>query len=154
MIIRYATLEDIPTFVEIGRYFHARTRFKDYAFNETRLIAQFKAIIEMGHKNGTHCFFVAEDSEGQGIGGLIGCVERHFFSDQVVASIVHYDVLPEKRMSGAALRLLKAFRTWAENRGAVELSAGVNSGDEYEKMDKFFKRLGFMPVGGNYALKL
>lgn len=85
---------------------------------------------------------------------MIGCVERHFFSDQVVASIVHYDVLPEKRMSGAALRLLKAFRTWAENRGSVELCAGVNSGDEYEKMDKFFKRLGFMPVGGNYALKL
>ena len=154
MTIRYATLEDIPTFVEIGRFFHARTRFKDYVYDEKRLASQFRAVIETGHKNGTHCFFVAEDSEGKGVGGLIGCVERHFFSDQIVASIVHYDVIPERRMSGAALRLLKAFRTWAENRGAVELSAGVNSGDDSGKMDKFFKRLGFSPVGGNYALKI
>lgn len=109
-------------------------------FDEKRLATQFRAVIETGHK--------------KGVGGLIGCVERHFFSDQIVASIVYYDVIPERRMSGAALRLLKAFRTWAENRGAVELSAGVNSGDDSGKMDKFFKRLGFSPVGGNYALKL
>ncbi len=75
-------------------------------------------------------------------------------NSKLVASLMHYDVLPQKRMSGASLRLLKAFRKWAENRGAVELAVGVNSGDSIEKHDKFLKRLGFQPVGGNYALKL
>lgn len=37
-------------------------------------------------------------------------VEPHFFSDRFVASVIHYDVLPENRMGGAGLRLLMAFR--------------------------------------------
>lgn len=57
-------------------------------------------------------------------------------------------------MSGAALRLISAFRKWAENRGAVELSAGVNSGAHIDKTDKFLRRLGFVQTGGNYALTL
>lgn len=103
---------------------------------------------------GTHCCFVAQDGDGAVIGVLIGCVERHFFSDRLVASIIHYDVLPERRMSGAALRLMSAFRKWAENRRAVELSAGVNSGAHIDKTDKFLRRLGFVQTGGNYALAL
>lgn len=155
MIIRFATIKDIPAFVELGRYFHGLTRFRSYEFNGDRVAAQLRAVIDAGQdKNGTHCFIVAEDSNHKAIGGLIGCVERHFFSDQIVASIIHYDVLPERRMSGAGVRLLSAFRTWAENRGAVELSAGVNSGTHIDKTDKFLRRLGFVQTGGNYALPL
>lgn len=154
MTIRFATLSDVPAFVEIGRYFHSVTRFKEFEFDEKRLHEQLVAVIDGGQRAGSHCFLVAEDSDKKQVGGLIGCVERHFFSNQVVASLIHYDVLPQKRMSGAALRLLKAFRKWAENRGAVELSVGVNSGDSIQKHDRFLKRLGFTPVGGNYALKL
>ena len=57
-------------------------------------------------------------------------------------------------MSGAALRLLMAFRKWAENRGVFELSAGVNSGAHIERTDRFLRRLGFVQTGGNYALRL
>lgn len=131
------------------------TRFAAYDYNPERVALQLRAAIETGqNRNGTHCFFVAEDSHGQPVGGLIGCVERHFFSEQLVASVVHYDVLPEKRMSGAGLRLLMAFRKWAENRGAVELNAGVNSGTDLEKMDRFLRKLGFQQTGGNYSLAL
>jgi hypothetical protein len=70
----------------------------------------------------------------------------------VVASVIHYDVLPEKRMGGAGLRLLTAFRGWAENRSVFELSVGINSGTDIERMDKFLKRLGFRLTGGNYSL--
>lgn len=152
MKIRFATDEDIPAFVELARTFHALTRFRTYDFNADRLIANFKGVID--NPRGTHCFFVAEDSEGKQIGGLIGCVESHFFSDKLVASVVHYDVLPEKRMGGAGLRLLTAFKKWAENRGAFELSAGVNSGTDIDKTDRFLRKLGFQRTGGNYSMTL
>lgn len=84
----------------------------------------------------------------------IGCVERHFFSGRFVASVIHYSVLPEKRMGGAGLRLLMAFRKWAENRGAFEINAGVNSGTDLDKLDGFLRRLGFKLTGGNYSLAL
>jgi len=154
MKIRFATRADIPACIEIGRRMHAVTRFAAYDFNAERLAQSLGAVIDSGHAKGTHCFFVAEDATGQLIGGLIGCIERHFFSDLLVASIIHYDVLPEKRMSGAGLKLLVAFRKWAENRGAFELSVGINSGVEMDKMDRFLKKIGFRQTGGNYALPL
>lgn len=155
MNIRFATLEDVPTFVEMGKQFHQSTRFRVYEYKPSRVAEQLRSVVHIGqNEKGTHCFFVAEDSQGRAVGGLIGCVEKHFFSEQLVANIIHYDVLPERRMSGAGLRLLTAFRKWAENRGAVELSAGVNSGVELAKMDRFLQRLGFQQTGGNYSLLL
>lgn len=152
MKVRFATLNDVPAFVEMGRHFHAMTRFRAYDYNAERVAQNLNAVI--GNPRGTHCFFVAEDSTGTAAGGLIGCVERHFFSDRLVASVIHYDVLPEKRMGGAGLKLLTAFKKWAENRGAFEINAGVNSGTDLEKMDSFLRRLGFKLTGGNYSLML
>lgn len=150
MQIRFATLEDIPDLVELGRRFHALTRFRIYDYNASRVGEQLRALIENGR--GSHCFFVAEDGAGAPAGALIGCVEKHFFSDLPVASIVQFVVLPERRMGGAGLRLLTAFRKWAENRNAFEICAGVNSGTDLGRMDKFLKRLGFRLTGGNYSL--
>lgn len=155
MKIRFATVTDIPACVEIGRRMHGMTRFSQYDYNAARVSKNLWAVIETGQNGkGTHCFFVAEDQTGKIIGALIACIERHFFSDLSVASVIHYDVLPERRMSGAGLRLLTAFRKWAENRDVFELSVGVNSGVQLGKMDRFLKRLGFEQTGGNYALSL
>lgn len=152
MKIRFATLEDIPALVELGRRFHGLTRFRAYHFNAPRLTEQLTVLVRS--QQGSHCFFVAEDSAGLPVGALIGCIERHMFSDQPIASIVQFVALPERRLGGAGLRLLTAFRRWAENRGAFELCAGVNSGVELAKMDRMLKRLGFRQTGGNYALSL
>lgn len=134
---------------------HAMTRFAAYDFNADRVAQNLRAVIEAGQNAyKTHCFFVAEDDAGRIFGALIGGVERHFFSDLLVASVIHYDVLPDRRMSGAGFKLLTVFRKWAENRGAFELSVGINSGVDLEKMDGFLKRLGFRLTGGNYALSL
>lgn len=152
MKIRFAALDDVPAFVEMGRRFHHLTRFRAYDYKPEKVGMQLKALIE--HKAGTHCFLVAESSDHQPVGGLVGCIESHIFSDRPVATLVHYDVLPEHRVGGAAVRLLIAFRKWAENRGAFELCVGVNSGVDLDKMDQFFKKLGFEVTGGNYALRL
>lgn len=154
MKIRFATLNDIPACIEGGRRMHALTRFSAYDYNAERVAQNLRAVIETGHAKGTHCFLVAEDNAGQIIGALIGCVERHFFSDLLVASVIHYDVLPDRRMGGAGLKLLTAYRKWAENRGVFELAVGINSGVELEKMDRFLSRLGFRRTGGNYSLSL
>lgn len=152
MKIRFATLDDIPAFVELSRTFQARTRFRDYAFNPERVANNLRAAIE--NPRGTHCFFVAEDAAEKPVGCLIGCVERHFFSDQVVASVIQYNLLPEKRMGGAGLKLLTAFKKWAENRGAFELAVGINSGTDLAQMDSFLRKLGFQQTGGNYSMVL
>jgi len=152
MKIRMAEQEDVPVFVEMARLFHANTRFRDYEYNPELVAQHLQAVVE--NPRGKYCFFVAENSEGNPVGGLIACLENHFFSNQLVASIIHYDVLPEFRMGGAGLKLITAFKKWAENRNVFEISAGVNSGENLDKMDGFLRKLGFVHIGGNYAMKL
>lgn len=153
MKIRFAELKDVPRLVEIGKTFHANTRFRVYDYNAAMVQKTLTDLIS-SKGMGKYVFFVAEDSAGVPVGGLIGCLESHIFSPRLNATIVHFDVLPEKRMSGAAVRLLTAFRKWAENRGVYELCVGVNSGENLPKLDRFFKRLGFQPTGGNYVMTI
>lgn len=152
MNIRMAKMNDIPAFIEIGRRAVSETRFKNFEYNEKRVEEQLKGVIN--NKNNDHCFLVAENSSGEAVGGLIGRIESDIFSDIPIASIVSYTVLPEKRMGGAALKLMTVFRKWAENRGAAELNAGVNSGVGLHKTDRLLKKLGFTLNGGNYSLGL
>ena len=152
MKIRAAIQEDVPVFVEMARTFHENTRFKAYDYVPELVEKHLTAVVE--NPRGAHCFFVVENKDGVAVGGLVACVEKHFFSDQLVASVIHYDVLPEFRMGGAGLKLLTAFKKWAENRGVYEISAGVNSGVDIDKMDRFLRKLGFEHTGGNYAMKL
>ncbi|MEW5943061.1 MAG: GNAT family N-acetyltransferase [Pseudomonadota bacterium] len=152
MKIRFAVLEDIPALVEVGQSIHAQTRFKQFPFRPERVAENLEAVIR--DMRGSYCFLVAEDRDGRAVGGLVGSIERHLYADQPVATVVAYTVLPEKRSTGAGLRLMVAFRQWAENRGAFELNAGVSSGVELQRMDKFFRRLGFRFTGGNYSLRL
>ena len=152
MKVRFATPDDVSVFVEMARTFVEMTRFKSYTFNAERMELNLRAVVE--NEKGNYCFFVVENGEGNAVGGLIACVERQFFSDQLVASVVHYDVLPEYRMGGAGLKLITAFKKWAENRDVFEISAGVNSGVDLDKMDSFLRKLGFQLTGGNYSMQL
>ena len=152
MKIRFGTLQDVPAFVEAGRAVHASTDLKRFEYNTERVAETLRGIIQ--RPEGSHCFIVAVGDDGSATGWIIGCIERHFFSDHLVASIINYGVLPEKRMSGAGLKLLMAFRKWGENRGAIELNAGVSSGIDLKKMDRFMLKLGFHLTGGNYSLML
>jgi GNAT superfamily N-acetyltransferase len=102
----------------------------------------------------SHCLLLAEDEQGLLIGGLIGCIESHFFSCDPVANLIAYGVSPGHRMTGAAVRLMKAFIEWAKRRGVVEVNAGVNSGIDLERTDRFITKMGFSKMGFNYAMSL
>lgn len=96
-------------------------------------------------------FFVATGNEGKVVGGLLGVLEQHIFSDQLTASVMHFDVLPEARMGGHGVRLLKAFETWCANRKVVEIVFGINSGEHLEVLGRFAQRMGYAKIGENYV---
>lgn len=152
MKVRFATLNDIDATVEMGRGVFIETRYKVYDYDVERVALTLRGIVES--EKGAHCLFVATNSKEKIIGCLIGCVERHIFSDKLAASVIIFAVLPEHRMGGAGLKLLTAFKKWAENRGAFEITAGVSSGVDLGKMDRFLCKLGFQHTGGNYSMQL
>jgi GNAT superfamily N-acetyltransferase len=148
MGIRFATLDDIPALVALGRRMHAITRFRTMPYDEGRVARSLRAALDQGKER--YVCFVAEDSEGQVVGGLLAVLERHIFTDQVTASVMQYEVLPERRMAGYGLRLMKAFEQWARNRKVAEISFGVNSGEGYAQVGSFARRIGYQPVGENF----
>jgi GNAT superfamily N-acetyltransferase len=147
--IRFATLQDVPGLVALGKRMHAITRFRTFVYDEQRVALALRAAISEG--KGRYVCFVAEDARRQVVGVLLAVLEQHIFTDQLTASIVHYDVLPERRMGGYGLRLMKAFERWAGNRKVTEISFGVNSGGEYAQVGAFARRIGFACVGENFV---
>lgn len=149
MPIRFATLRDIPALVEGGRRMHAHTRFKALDYDAARVAQTFQQLIEKGQNK--YVFMVAQDSAGQIVGALIGVLEQHIFSTQLTASVMHYDVLPEKRMGGYGVRLLKAFEQWCKNRHVVEINLGINSLTEMDSVGRFVRKMGYGKTGENFV---
>lgn len=149
MTIRFATSQDVPALVALGKRMHAITRFRVFRYDEARVAQALHAVLGAG--KGRYVCFVAEDSEKQVVGVLLAVLERHIFTDQLTASVMHYDVLPERRMGGYGVRLMRAFERWAANRKIVEISFGVNSGGGYAQVGAFARRIGFEVVGENFV---
>jgi GNAT superfamily N-acetyltransferase len=152
MAIRFATVDDIPALVALGKRMHAITRFRTFAFDEERVAQALRAALEKGTQR--YVCFVAEDGDKQIAGALLAVLERHIFSEQLTASVMHYDVLPERRMGGYGLRLMKAFEQWARNRAVAEISFGINSGEGFEQVGGFARRIGFAAVGENFVKEI
>ena len=152
MTIRFATPADVPALVQLGKHMHAITRFRTLDYDEARVAQTLTAALAQGKER--YVCFVSEDSQGQVVGGLLAVLEKHIFSQQLTASIMHYDVLPEKRMGGYGVRLLKAFEQWCKNRQVVEINFGVNSADDADQLallGRFAIKLGYSKVGENYV---
>lgn len=149
MPIRFATVNDIPALVALGKRMHAITRFKSFVYNDARVAQALGAAIEKG--NGRYVCFVAEDNAQRLVGVLLAVLEQHIFSEQLIASVMHYDVLPEKRMGGYGVRLLKAFEQWSKNRKVVEISLGINSLTEMDAVGGFVRKMGYVKVGENFV---
>jgi GNAT superfamily N-acetyltransferase len=149
MPVRFANLNDVPGAVELGRRMHALTRFADIPFVPQKVEQSLQSLLTEG--KGKYVFLVAEDGAAQIVGGLIGVLERHLFTEEVTASVMHYDVLPEARMGGYGVRLLRAFEGWAAKRKVVEISLGVNSGGDWQRVGQFVTRMGYAKVGENFV---
>jgi GNAT superfamily N-acetyltransferase len=153
MPIRFATLADVPALVSAGRVMHEHTRFKAFDYDAARVTASLQQLIQKGqHK---YVLMVAEDSHQQLVGALSAVLETHIFSHQLIASVMHYEVLPDKRMGGYAVRLLKAFEQWCKNRKVFEINLGINSltaaQAEQDLVGRFVQKMGYAQVGGNFV---
>jgi GNAT superfamily N-acetyltransferase len=153
MSIRFADLQDLPALIEGASRMHALTRFRSQPFDAQRVAESFAALIRHG-PGGRYAFFIAEGGNRDAsriVGALIGVMEQQIFSPAHTASVMHIDVLPEARMGGHGLRLLKAFEQWARNRGAIELCFGINSETDTDKLGAFARRMGYRSVGENFV---
>ncbi len=148
MPIRFATLSDVPALVEGAARAHALTRFRSQPYDAQKVAHAFTELIEQ--RQSKYGCFVAEDATGRVVGALIGSIERQILSGACTACVMHFNVRPESRVAGHAVRLLAAFEAWSTNRGAIEIAFGVG-GTEVQRLGRLARKMGFRSVGGNYV---
>lgn len=139
--------------ITIGCQAHAESRYAAMPYAQAKLEQNLKGLFAL-QEQGTHCVLLAQNSQEQIVGGLIGAIEEPFFTQIKCASTILIWVDPKYRGTSAALKLLNAFKQWAQRSGAQEVCIVVASGVSIAKTDRFLTRMGFRQTGGNYAMAL
>lgn len=149
MIVTPPALHDIAALVELGRICHIESRFGRLPYDSERVAQRFTQMIE---RPLTTTFFVAaHDASGELHGLMIGSVEEYFFCSERIASSIFLLVRPEHRGGLAAIKMVMAFRAWAQSRAAAEVYIGVASGVNMQRTGRFLSKLGLQLSGGNYS---
>lgn len=151
MKIRFASPKDIPVILDMGEIMVAESRFNSFGLNRDKTAVVLASMI--GQPNHS-TILLAERSNGEAVGMLAGYVVDFFFCDALIAQDRFFFVKPEARGSSAAIKLLLAFRRWAEARKVRELNINMSVAVEMQRFNKMMGKLGFHCTGSNFSLPL
>lgn len=142
-MIRPATLEDLPALLAIGEDMAAESpRYSRLRFNRDKLAHMLRLLIE------AESGFVRVVDDGCGVAAvMVAMVAEHWMSSDRHASDLALYVEPRARGTMAATELICAYRTWAQEQGAVLVQAGVTTGVFTEKTAQLYEHLGFKRCG-------
>lgn len=149
--VRLAAPDDVGTVLSLGEQMFAESRFACYPMSLDKTHTAIHALIS---NPAAACVLLAEHAHHGAVGMLAGYVSDYFFADVRVAQDKWFYVLPQHRGSPAALKLMIAFRRWAENRQARELCINMSVDIEPARFDRFMKHMSFRSCGSNFVLKL
>lgn len=103
-----------------------------------------------------HCFDYARIYVAEADDKIVGIMVLHlvelYWSDDYVLTNLVYWVDPEHRKSRFGVQLLKAAKDYATER-KLPFDLRVESYHDLERKEKFFKRHGFTPCGGNFKFR-
>jgi N-acetylglutamate synthase-like GNAT family acetyltransferase len=141
--LRDATHKDLPRLMELAKQMHAESpRFSQLRFND---IKAFKFIEMMIYSQSF--FFQVIERDGVIIGGMAAMLTPQWFSDDLTACDIALFISPDCRGGMAAAKLIKAYKQWANNSGAVLRTLGVSTGVMAEKTGKFMSAMGCKQFG-------
>jgi hypothetical protein len=151
MKIRLAIPSDTDAMMQLGLQMHQESRFAPYPMAQGKVRESVQQILSEPKAN---CILLAEHDSAGLVGMLAGCVTSLFFTDVLIAQDRWFYVAKEHRGSPAALKLLVAFRRWAENRQARELNINMSVDIDQAKFNQFMTHMDFKSCGSNFVLPL
>lgn len=84
-----------------------------------------------------------EEEDGQVVGLIMGMIHPQWFTPTREMSELMFWVRPDHRKSPLARQLIKTMEEWAIPRGARKIFMAAGSGYETERVEKFYRRLGY-----------
>jgi len=148
MSVRRAVAGDADQLCVLVEAMHAESRYSILPYAPDKIAALFARLLDWPDG----FVFVACDGE-KIVGFLAGFVVEHFASHAKIAGEYGLFIEPARRGGTNAARLLKAYRAWADERGAVLVSAGITTGVNVESTTQFYESLGGHQVGVIFEFK-
>ena len=144
--MRHATHDDTPAIVKLARPFvDQHPMLQRVAVTDEQMAGVFDNIIERG------VIIVAEAADGALVGMLAGCIAPLWIAPHaVVAAELAWWMDPAHRHGMTAVRMVRAFEDWSEQRGAahVVMSSVPSLGDRPARL---IKLLGYQPAENSFA---
>lgn len=138
VIIRRLEQRDVVVVAALGARMHGETRYRNLEYSEKAVIAFALGILERDDY-----FVYVADENGRLCGMLVGYVVPTAFGRDKQACDLWFYVVPEKRGTMTAKKLVKKFYQWAREQGAHSVVMTVSSGINDERVGQFLERIGF-----------
>jgi len=148
-MIRKATKDDINSIVELGIMVWSETRYAEYDLDIDKVWAFVDSMI--GYEDGI--VLVAENSDGEIIGGIVAELFTQWFGNSRAAQDLAIFIKQEHRGSPTIIKLINKYKETAQELGAKDIMIGISSGLKIDKAETLFKRLGFKQVGSLFSLE-
>lgn len=146
MKLRMANPDDLPAIVVLGRVMHQESSFAPMDYDVDRVKETISDLM-----NKSQFVVVAEDTNGEVIGGMAGMVTQSWFGNDMVANDLALFIHPDHRGGLMVVRLVKAFVHWAKLAGAKQIRPGVVSGSR--TAEALYDRLGFTRCGATFCME-
>lgn len=146
-MIRKATTSDLPSLITLGERMRLESLVWYPPIEEDYLREKMEVVFSHPDK---FCCFVIEDRNSIG-GFLLGFETGYIFSRMKIAAHDIFYIAPEYRRYEYANGLVKAYIGWAESLGLKRQVIRLDTALRPEKVDRFYRRLGFQPIGGQYV---
>lgn len=144
MTVRRATPADLPDLLWLLRTFRQESSYYTPPLSGPKVQVALQALID-GQEGGDTLLLVSEDA-GRITGGVAAERTEDLWTDSKVVVEYFLYVLPEKRGSFDAGKLILLFKSWAESEPA-SIRAQATSGIDNEDAFAMYERLGW-PVRG------
>lgn len=147
--LRMAVLSDLPQLLGLAHVMHAESRYAAWPLSEVRVADLIASLIQ----SPDGVVLVADDG-GQIVGGMVGMVSEHWFTETRHASEFALFIEPARRGGSLALRILRRFEDEARARGAAVLHMGITTGVAAERTARLYEHMGCELFGPVYMKEL
>jgi len=143
-MIRPAIYSDLEPLIYLGYEMHQESRFSELDYNVEKVAHLFTLAVD----SEDYLFLVVE-VDCRVVGGFIGYVSPHWFSDDLMAGDFALFVKKEFRGQRSSLKLAKQYAEWAKSKGVKPefITAGISTGVNVQETEKLYSLCGFEKFG-------
>lgn len=145
-------MQDITKMVQLGSVMAAEGDYADIPYSEDKT-RKLGVHILVDEDESTYFARIVE-CDGEIIAMMLAYVTEFYFSTARIAQDFLLYVHPDHRGSSAAVRLIKEFMRWTEDKDIVQEQLGITEGVNNEAVAKMYEKFGYKLAGYIYKRKV